>query len=169
MTLKPGRRSLYVCAIADRSLTPDLAEFVAGGVAIIVATRDAGMRPTLARGWGAVADRAAGTVSLCVTSPPGSATRANLQDNGAIAVTFSRPTTYETVQLKGHALEVGQPEPRDLERVEEHLADFIAEVMQVGLPPEYRDRAIDRPLVAVRFRFSEMYDQTPGPRAGAPL
>jgi hypothetical protein len=53
--------------------------------------------------------------------------------------------------------------------VEEHLAAFGRDVEQVGMPGDSGRRLIDRRLAAVTVAVRELYDQTPGPNAGAPL
>lgn len=140
---------------------------LAGGVATIVATRDDHLRPSVTRGWG-ISVAAEGTeLTLCVGAPSGSRTRANLQSNGAIAVTSSRPTTYRTVQLKGQVVAIVEPTQEQLEAVEAHVEAFSREAEELGLAPGSGRRLVDPGLVAVSFSVHEVYDQTPGPNAGA--
>jgi len=139
------------------------------GVAIVAATREADLRPEIARGWGPAVGADGMTVRLCLGDPPGSRVRRNLEDNGAIAATFSRPTTYRGVQLKGTVTALGEPTEEDRERVRGHVAAFVDEVTQVGVAPGMAIRFLDDRLFAVTFEIREVYDQTPGPRAGAAL
>jgi hypothetical protein len=142
-------------------------ELIAGGVATIVASRDERLRPSIARGW-AVAVSASGTeVTLCVEASAGSRMCENLQSNGAIAVTCSRPTTYRTVQLKGRVATIADPSPEQLVAVDRHAETFSREAEEVGLGPGSGFRLLDRGLVSVSFTVAEVYDQTPGPNAGA--
>jgi hypothetical protein len=144
-----------------------VAEQLAGGVATIVATRDEHMRPSIARGW-AISVSADGTeVTLCVGAPPGSRMRSNLDSNGAIAVTCSRPTTYRTVQLKGQVAALREPGPAQLQAANDHAEAFSLEAEELGLPPGSGQRLMDPGLVVVSFNLREVYDQTPGPNAGA--
>ena len=89
--------------------SPEVVEFVHGGVAIGVATCDETLRPafTRARGPNVSADRRSRTV--CVSAAEGSATRANLERNGAVAVGFCPPPIARAVQLKGVAVVLGAP------------------------------------------------------------
>ena len=127
------------------------------------------MRPEVSRAWGPVLSGDGSTVTLCVAAAPGSATLANLQDNGAIAVTFSLPTSYRTVQVKGAVVDRCAPAAEHLARVEEHFSAFVDEVEQVGIPRDGARRFLDSELVAVSFSVRELYDQTPGPNAGGRL
>jgi hypothetical protein len=142
-------------------------ELIAGGVATIVASRDERLRPSIARGWAVTVSASRTEVTLCVEAPAGSRMRDNLQSNGAIAVTCSRPTTYRTVQLKGLVTMIADPSAKQLTAVDRHAQAFSSEAEQVGLGPGSGFRLLDRELVSVSFKVAEVYDQTPGPSAGA--
>jgi hypothetical protein len=142
-------------------------ELIAGGVATIVATRDEQLRPSIGRGWGISVAADGDEVTLCVEAPAGSRMRANLDAGGVIAVTCSLPTTYRTVQLKGRVLALVDPDAKQLKHVHDHAEAFSAEAEQVGLPPRCGFRFLDDGLVSVSFAVAEVYDQTPGPNAGA--
>jgi hypothetical protein len=112
----------------------------------------------------------AGVVTLCVVAPRGSATRANLESNGAIAASFSPPTIAKAVQIKGTADAVREPEPRELERAERHLRAFAAEGEQVGVRAELPRRMFaEEDFVSVTVQVEEVFDQSPGPTAGQRL
>jgi len=152
------------------ALDPAVVEFIHGGVAVGVATRDDDLRPEFARGWGPRVSADTRSLSLCVAAPEGSRVRANLEQNGALAVGFSPPTIARAVQVKGVATVVGEPDAADLERVERHVGLFIAEAERVGAPAELSRRMfVGTGLVAVAFSIDEVFDQTPGPTAGRRL
>jgi hypothetical protein len=145
-------------------------EFIHGGVAVGVATRDEGLRPEFARGWGPQVSADGRSLRLCVPAPEGSQMRANLEANGAVAVGFSPPTIARAVQVKGVATSVGEPEAADLERVERHVRSFVAEAASLGAPPDLAVRMFwGVGLVTVEFPIDEAFDQTPGPTAGRRL
>ena len=151
-------------------LTPELVEFVQSGVAVGVATRDESMQPALARAWGPhlAADRR--SLTVCVSAAEGSATRANLDRNGAVAIGFCPPTIAKSVQLKGVAAVLGEPGPNDLERVERHVRAFTVECDRIGVPPEVSSRMFEgSALVLISVSIDEGFDQTPGPTAGRRL
>jgi hypothetical protein len=151
-------------------LDPAVVEFIHGGVAVGVATRDDDLRPVFARGWGPEVSADGRSVRLCVSAPEGSRVRANLVRNGALAVGFSPPTIARAVQVKGVVSWVGEPEAADLERVERHVRSCVAEAERIGAPAELSQRMFVRPgLVAVQFSIDEVFDQTPGPTAGRRL
>ena len=151
-------------------LDPDVVEFIRGGVAVGVATRDDDLRPEFARGWGPEVTADGRSMRLCVSAPEGSRMRANLEKNGAVAVGFSPPTIARAVQVKGVSTRVGEPEAADLARLERHFRAFVAEAGRVGAPEELSQRMLMRAgLVAVQFSIDEVFDQTPGPTAGRRL
>jgi hypothetical protein len=151
-------------------LTPELVEFVHSGVAVGVATRDEEMRPALTRAWGPQVATDRRSFTLSVAAPEGSATRANLELNGAIAVGFSPPTIAKAVQFKGVAAVLGEPRPDDLEHAERHNSAFLAACERIGAPRELAERMfVATGLLLVSVSIRDGFDQTPGPTAGRRL
>jgi len=151
-------------------LGPEVVAFIEGGVAVGVATRDDDLKPEFARGWGPEVSADGRSVTLCVSAPEGSRMRVNLERNGAVAVGFCPPTIARAVQLKGVATVVAEPDADDLERAERHFGMFAAETAQVGAPAHFPERMFARSgLFAVQFSIDEVFDQSPGPRAGRRL
>ena len=151
-------------------LDPAVIEFIHGGVAVGVATRDDDLKPEFARGWGPQVAADGRSLRLCVTAPEGSQMRANLELNGAVAVGFSPPTIARAVQVKGVVSATEELDAADLERVERHVGSFVAEAARIGAPEELSRRMFVRAgLIAVQFSIDEVFDQTPGPTAGRRL
>jgi Pyridoxamine 5'-phosphate oxidase len=151
-------------------LDADLAGFVHSGVAVAVATRDGDLVPAFTRGWGPEVSGDGRSLTLCVIAPPGSATLANLEANGAIAVAFSPPTIARAVQVKGIAASVREPGANEVARATRHLDAFTAEAVQIGFPAELPQRMFLRDdFVSVTLSVDEVFDQSPGPNAGRPL
>lgn len=152
------------------ALDPAVIEFIQGGVAVGVATRDDDLKPEFARGWGPEVSADGRSLRLCVTAPDGSRMRANLERNGAVAVGFSPPTIARAVQVKGMVSATSEPDGADLERVERHVQSFVAETERMGAPAELARRIfVGTGLVAISFEIDEVFDQTPGPTAGRRL
>lgn len=150
----------------------DLRALLEDGVAAVLGTRDAGLVPEVARGWGVrvLPDRA--TVELCIGLPSGRRTLANLADNGQLAVTCVRPSDYRQVQLKGRGSEGGTPSQDERARVARHQEAFTRQVADVGIAADLCPRFWSHDeggLVKLRLEVEEAFDQTPGPDAGRPL
>ena len=148
---------------------PDIAELARSGVAVIVGTRDAELRPAVTRGWGPVLSDDGARLRLCVDAPEGSPTRANLLGGSPAAVTMSRPTTYSTVQLKGPVAWLGEPEPEALRAATAHIDAFVAEVGALGVPEPVIRTTVRAGFLAIAVDVAERYDGTPGPGAGRVL
>ena len=151
-------------------LTPALIEFVHSGVAVGVATRDDMMQPAFARAWGPRVSADRRSLSVCVAAAEDSATRSNLEGNGAVALGFCPPTIAKALQVKGVAVVLGDPGPDALEPVERHVGAFRAECGRIGVSPEVANRMFDgSTLVLISVAIHEGFDQTPGPTAGRRL
>ena len=151
-------------------LTGELVDFIHSGVALGVASRDESMRPAFARAWGPEVSADHRSLTVCVAAAEGSAMRANLERNGAVALGFCPPTIAKAVQLKGVAVVLGVPGTGDLERVERHVRAFRANAERVGVPPAVAERIFDgSTLVLISVSIDEGFDQTPGPMAGRRL
>ena len=151
------------------TIDAERASLIEGGIAIVVATRDADMRPQITRAWGVEVADDGSALTICVTAEEGSRALDNLRANGEIALTFASPTTYRTVQAKGVVTDLREPGERDLARRDAHLVDFLDQGEQVGVERELGLRIARGEVVAVTVAVRELYDQTPGPGAGTRL
>jgi hypothetical protein len=155
--------------MTDRPLSEELVELMESGVSIMVGTRDARLRPWCVRAQGAVvgADRRHVTVFL----PVATSERAvrDLEDNGRIALTFSRPFDHRTIQLKGRAVRVRAGTPQDRVRQERYRAALCEQLHVVGMSRAATRRLSFWPCHAVDVLVEASFEQTPGPSAGHPL
>ncbi len=157
------------------SIDKQLKAFLESGVSVLVGTRDSGLSPEITRAWGPRVSKDGNSVSLCVPLGTSRKTLENLEENGLIAVSFSLPTTYKTIQLKGRCIETGEPSAADLRAVERHREAFSSLNEGIGVPRQLLDSFWSRELetspavVAIRFHPEEVFDQTPGPQAGSRL
>src|SRR4051812_39492290 len=104
------------------------------GVSVVVGTRDEGLVPEIVRAWGAQVNRDRRAVRVSVPEATSLRTRTNLVGNSRIAVAFSLPSNYETVQLKGRHLRTTRPSVEDLRRVNRHRESFAAVNESIGVP-----------------------------------
>ena len=151
-----------------------LKAFLESGVSVVVGTRDEGLVPEIVRAWGPHVSRDRKSVRLCVPEATSVRTRTNLVGNGGIAVSCSLPSNYETVQLKGRHLRTTRPSTEDLLRVERHRELFAGVNESIGVPRSrveafWRRELAESPLlVTIHFVVHAVFNQTPGPDAGAP-
>jgi hypothetical protein len=152
-------------------LTEANAAFIQRFTSMSVAARDAQNRPFVGRALGCrvSADRRKLTIFL-------SASRALqvlecLRLNGALALAVTRPTTHETLQLKGTVLDIGPPSSDDWTEIAAYRESFVQELASVGYRPDFSREVLagSEDSVAVVFEPLTMFNQTPGPKAGTRL
>jgi hypothetical protein len=136
--------------------------------AIVVGTRDAAMRPacTLAAG---VVFPGAGRVTVYVSEAAGAETLANLEANGSIAVVFEEILSHNTVQLKGRVTQIRPAAEGERAAIERAMAGFFAQVEAAGGAPGVVRQVRRWPCRAVTFSVVDVFEQTPGPKAGTPF
>lgn len=150
-------------------LSPELVDFMESGVSMLVAGRDAALRPHCVRGMGARVEADQASATVFVVDAIAGPVLASLADNARVAVALSRPIDHRTLQLKGRVLEV-RPSTADEQALQErYLAGFVEQLYCVGFSRRVVRRLRLGPSTAVRFAIEQVFDQTPGPGAGRAL
>lgn len=108
-------------------------------------------------------------VTIYVPEATGAQTIANLRDNGRIAVTLSRAIDHRSIQLKGRSTNIRRSEEPDRGVQARYIELFAESLSLIGFPKGLIERANYLPSLAVEIEVTELYEQTPGPRAGTPL
>ncbi len=147
------------------------AAFIQRFTSMNVAGRDAQNRPALARGLGirVSPDRRTFTVFLSITHS--SQVLKCLHENGDIAVVVTRPRTHETLQFKGRVREIVPLSDEDRAEMTAYQDSLAEELGSFGCRREFTCQLLagSEHAVAVVFEPVEMFDQTPGPKAGRKL
>lgn len=154
------------------TIDPRVARFIRGRRSIIAASRDADLRPSLMRACGLRIDDSSGVVSVLLARPQAPRLLADITASGLIAVVVSEPSTHRTMQLKGRDARVDEATTEDLATLGPYADQLDEELRSIGLPASFARAmiAVDpTDVVVVRFTPTEIYDQTPGPRAGAAI
>ncbi len=151
----------------------ELVAFLESGCSTIVGLVTATGEPFATRGWGTeVLPGERARVRVLVGAGALAALGHAPGDEGgfAIAVTGASVLTLRSVQLKGTARAVEQPDEDDLARSRRFCDDFFADVEATdGVPRRLMDRLVPADLLVCEVDVDELYDQTPGPGAGEPL
>lgn len=146
------------------------AELLAGRYSLVVALVGEGLVPHATRGWG-------------LTALPGPPTRFRLVlgvDDApwlgdgptprAIALTVGDPRTLRSLQMKGRVGPAAPATDDDLAAVVRFCASFFSVVEEVdGTERRLLELLVPTDFVACTVDVEDLYDQTPGPGAGAPL
>ena len=145
-----------------------LAAFLERGGAMVVGTVAADGAPHASRAWGcSVVDPS--TIRLLLDDSDATLRR-HVEDNGRIAMTSADVRTLRSVQLKGRVTAVEPPGPTDLDRCARHNDELFTDILETDFfPRELTERMVPPAYVVVVVSVEEVYDQTPGPGAGAPV
>ena len=93
----------------------------------------------------------------------------DLQANGAAAVVFARPVDDRACQIKG-IFAGSWPAVADERRfVTQQWEAFLDNLEKIGIPRVGASGWITWPSVVIRIRATTIFEQTPGPQAGAQL
>lgn len=143
------------------------ATFLQGPVAINVVACDRDCSPSVTRAYGCrVSD---GRVVIFLSVPRSERVLSHLRATGAIAVVFSRPSTHETLQLKGVDAAVEALADGDRAIMHAYARAFVAEVTPISFTESFATALMigtSEEAVAVSFTPSAAFVQTPGPAAG---
>lgn len=146
-----------------------LAAFLESGLVVTLGTRSAALVPELARASAVVVAPGASELAILVGQAASGETLPNLRDNGRMAVTCGCATTFRSVQIKGRCLEVTPAAPADVDRAEQQRRSLARALARGGIPPEFAGRRVPGDLLKIRLETEQLFEQTPGPRAGERL
>ena len=150
-------------------IEPELRAFLEGGVGIHIGSRNAALEPNGARVTAVKVED--DLLHLLVYVPEVAAGRVlpDLEANGAAAVVFARPVDDRACQIKG-IFAGSRPAGADERRfVEQQWEAFLDNLEKIGIPRVGASGWITWPSVAIRMRATTIFEQTPGPQAGALL
>lgn len=147
-------------------LSEELAEFVEGGLSMLVGTRDAALRPHVERAVGVFVSADRQVITVYLNQGLAAQSVANLNDNGCIALTLARPYDHRSLQIKGRMLSLRDGTEEDRAKQERWLAGFVEHLYIVGLPRGVVRQLKVFPSIAVTMRIDDLFVQTPGPGAG---
>lgn len=153
-------------------LDHDNATFIQTGVSISLAACGLDRLPTMSRGLGCKLLEGGRQVGVFIKRSQSQMLLENIAGSGRVANVFSLPSSNRTLQLKGVDARVLPFEAADLPLIEAHIADFLAEVLPLGMMEDVV-RALfaysPDDLVLVAYTPSAAFSQTPGPKAGEPI
>lgn len=153
-------------------LSPELIAMIDHGVSVIVSSRDAALRPSLMRAVGSRISADGSEITVYLARSQSAQLLQDMASSGRISVVFSSPTSHRSVQVKGTGIHGRAATAADLPLLRRYLQAMEFEICSIGYRLElvHAMLAFDLDdLVAISFRPSEAYDQTPGPKAGSPL
>lgn len=155
-----------------QALASGQADFVQSTVSIIVSGRDARLRPSIARALGCRVDADGRRVTVFLRASQSSALLADLRENGVIAVVVSDPDDHRSLQIKGVGAQECAFLPEDSIRIAAYADAFTAKLIAHAMAeavPRTLLACTPGDVVAIAFTPTAVFEQTPGPGAGARL
>jgi hypothetical protein len=150
-------------------LNPEVAAFLEDGQDIRVAICTARLGPVGYRAVAAVVDPGRTHVTAFVPEASAAALLENLEGNRQVAMSFGRPSDDRTYQVKGRLI-ASRPATADERAViEGQLMGLGQQMAMLAIPIEHFAGWPHWPAVAFKVEVTAVFNQTPGPGAGAPL
>lgn len=146
-----------------------LQRFVEGGISVIVGTADADKVPTCCRAIALSTKDNFETVTVYVPAATGQETIANVATTRRVAISASEPLSHGSIQIKGVSRGVKLAPAADEEFVRKRLHQFADVLAELGLPRSVTHHFAHWPAFAVEVSVEQVFDQTPGPKAGTPI
>ncbi len=148
----------------------DLVAFLESGCALIAATVGPDGEPRACRAWGVeVLDAEAGRVRVLLGAHDPQVL-AHATGGGRVAVTGANVLSLRSAQLKGRVEAVAPATADDRARSQRYCDAYHRDVALVDdIPRELMQRMVPVELVRCDVQVDAVYDQTPGPGAGAAI
>lgn len=147
----------------------ELTTFVGEGQSIHVATCDSAGRPCGARGVAALVDADREHVDVYIPDVAFERLQPALEASRQLAVVFGRPRDDRSSQLKGVIVSTRQAQDAERAAVRKQWDGFMSALDGIGISRRLAGRWTWWPAHVVRIRVTAIFEQTPGPKAGAQL
>jgi hypothetical protein len=150
-------------------IEPDLRAFLEGGLGIHIGTRTSRLEPNGARALAVKVEDDQLHLLVYLAEVAARRVLPDLRANGAIAVGFARPIDERACQIKGIFVLARQAAGDERRLIEEQIDGFRGNLEHIGIPRIGTTGWCTWPAVAIRFRATTIFEQTPGPAAGTLL
>jgi hypothetical protein len=94
---------------------------------------------------------------------------ANVATTHRLTVVATHPLDHYSLQLKGRAAAVRLARDDEASVVRRGFDGFAELLNNIGIPPRVTNAVTRWPAFAIEVQVQEIYDQTPGPKAGTRL
>jgi hypothetical protein len=150
-------------------LDETLSEFLQQGLAIHLGTRNERLEPNGVRVTAVKVEDDREHLIVYVPTAASPAFMRDLETNGQAAVSFARPVDDKAYQVKGVFVSSRETTAAEQDFVAGQWQQALGQLDKVGLPGSSMATWKVWPCVAVRIRVTALFDQTPGPYAGAAI
>jgi hypothetical protein len=143
-----------------------LQRLVGPGLSFLVGTVGADGAPSCCRATAVVANPDLSTLSVYLPVNTAQQTVANVATTRRIAVVSTHPIDHDSLQVKGTARAVRLARTDEAPLVLSYVESFADNVEKVGVPRTLTRSVAHWPAFVIEVDVHEIFDQTPGPRAG---
>jgi hypothetical protein len=150
-------------------LSSQLSDFLQEGLSAHIASRNERLEPHAALVAALRVDAGGEQLVAFVPTVAAHPVLLDLRANGQVAVVCARPPDERGCQVKGTFLEAWDAGDDERSLVVAQWERFRGRLEAIGLPRVATDGWVMWPCTAIRLRVQAVFDQTPGPGAGAPL
>jgi hypothetical protein len=139
-------------------------------VAIQLSTVGEGLMPESVRGFGVELDAGANVLSVLVCDAQTSRLVAALRKSERLAVNLTDPVVFRGLQVKGPLVCIEEPSDEAASAAARYFEQFVVALGPIGFKPaQLRGFFHHGKARWIRMRPVELFNQTPGPGAGAAL
>jgi len=146
-----------------------LAAFLEQGLGIHIGTRDEHLHPNGTRAVAAKVEGGGSHLVVYVAEIAAPRLRKDLESNGQAAVVFGRPEDERACQVKGVFVDMRPASESERLMLHQQWDGFIQQLEKIGVPRVSTANWITWPAVAIRLKVTTIFEQTPGPQAGAQI
>src|SRR5688572_3166708 len=147
----------------------ELASFLQEGIGIQLGTRNARLEPSGVRVVAVTIERDGTHVVAYVPDVAVGQVLPDLESNGQAALVFARPPDERACQLKGIFAGARAATADERAFVQAQWDRWLDRLTTIGFSRPTFEHWPTWPCVAIRVRVNAIFNQTPGPGAGAPL
>jgi hypothetical protein len=154
-------------ALLDRMDPTRLRRCLEPGLSILVGTADTAGTPSCCRGIAIQSLDEFETITVFVPVATSHETIHNVATTKQLAVVATHPRDNFATQFKGTSLDARLAREDESAFVRQRL-DALADVLdRIGVPRRLPHRVAHWPAFALTMRVEQVFDQTPGPKAGS--
>jgi hypothetical protein len=139
------------------------------GLSVIVGAADAQGVPSCCRGYAIRSDDDLQTLTVYVPVATSHDVIRSLAISKRLAVASTQTVDHSATQVKGTAIETRLAREDEAAFVSERQDAFADALVVFGVPRRLARTLVHWPAFAVTIRVEEIYEQTPGPKAGTRL
>lgn len=120
--------------------------------------------PDCARVWGPAVSDDGRRIRVSLPAHTADPLLDNVEAGSVVALSFADVVTFETYQVKGRAVAVGEPVAADRAAARKHHEAFCSRAISVGIPETVRACPYE-PAHVLTIEIDRLFVQTPGVRA----